>query len=101
MPRASIVFCFCYLEHCCADFRKQNRKSNSIKDTCSVITVTLDISKRKYPVVFTRETLPQTCLKLIPVPDSMSVIIIAADAIIYIDDSSLGIGIAVNTYASS
>ncbi|PKC68294.1 hypothetical protein RhiirA1_457369 [Rhizophagus irregularis] len=76
-------------------------KSNSIKDTCSVITVTLDISKQKYPVVFTRDALPQTCLKLIPVPDSMGVIIIAADAIIYIDDSSLGVGIAVNTYASS
>ncbi|CAG8638902.1 15184_t:CDS:10, partial [Funneliformis caledonium] len=76
-------------------------KSNSIKDTCSVITVTLDISKQKYPVVFTRDTLPQTCLKLISVPDSMGVIIITSDAIIYIDDSSLGIGIAVNTYASS
>jgi cleavage and polyadenylation specificity factor subunit 1 len=71
-----------------------------MKDTCSVITVTLDIPKRKYPVVFTRDALPQTCLKLIPVPDSMGVIIIAADAIIYIDDSSLGIGVAVNTYAS-
>lgn len=80
---------------------KINRKSNSIKDTCSVITVTLDISKQKYPVVFTRDALPQTCLKLIPVPDSVGVIIIAADAIIYIDDSSLGVGIAVNTYASS
>ncbi|CAB4414755.1 unnamed protein product [Rhizophagus irregularis] len=47
-----------------------------------------------YLSVFTRDALPQTCLKLIPVPDSMGVIIIAADAIIYIDDSSLGVGIA-------
>ncbi|CAG8596773.1 4454_t:CDS:10 [Cetraspora pellucida] len=72
------------------------------KDTCSLVVVSLDISQKVYPVIYSMDKLPHSCVKLIPIQKPVGgILIITANAIIHVDQSSPGIGITVNGYAMS
>ncbi|CAG8591653.1 23817_t:CDS:10, partial [Racocetra persica] len=77
-------------------------KMSTNKDTCSLVVVSLDISQKVYPVIYSMDKLPHSCVKLIPIQKPVGgILIITANAIIHVDQSSPGIGIAVNGYAMS
>ncbi|CAG8787288.1 5987_t:CDS:2, partial [Acaulospora morrowiae] len=77
-------------------------KLNSNKDTCSLVVVSLDISQKMYPVIYSMDNLPHSCVKLISIPKPVGgILVITANAIIHVDQSSKGIGVSVNGYALS
>ncbi|CAG8629175.1 177_t:CDS:10 [Dentiscutata erythropus] len=77
-------------------------KMNTNKDTCSLVVVSLDISQKVYPVIYSMDKLPHSSVKLIPIQKPVGgILVITANAIIHVDQSSPGIGIAVNGYATS
>ncbi|CAG8621050.1 17852_t:CDS:10, partial [Gigaspora margarita] len=77
-------------------------KMNTSKDTCSLVVVSIDISQKVYPVIYAMDKLPHSSVKLIPIQKPVGgILIITANAIIHVDQSSPGIGIAVNGYAMS
>ncbi|RIB01623.1 CPSF A subunit region-domain-containing protein [Gigaspora rosea] len=77
-------------------------KMNTSKDTCSLVVVSIDISQKLYPVIYSMDKLPHSSVKLIPIQKPVGgILIITANAIIHVDQSSPGIGIAVNGYATS
>ncbi|CAG8433080.1 10709_t:CDS:10 [Diversispora eburnea] len=77
-------------------------KLNSTKDSCSLVVVSLLISQKAYPIIQSMDNLPHSCVKLISIPKPVGgILIISANAIIHVNQSSKGIGVAVNGYASS
>ncbi|CAH1761431.1 3424_t:CDS:10 [Entrophospora sp. SA101] len=77
-------------------------KLNSQKDTCSLIVISLDIAQKKYPIIYSMDNLPHSCVKTVPVPKPIGgILIITANALIHVIKNSPGIGVSVNGYASS
>ncbi|KAG0331722.1 Cleavage and polyadenylation specificity factor subunit 1 [Podila humilis] len=71
------------------------------KDTCSLVVVSLDITHKTYPIIYSIDNLPYDCTKVIPVPKPIGgILVVSANALIYLDQSSTGFGVAVNAYAS-
>ncbi|KAK9727894.1 mRNA cleavage and polyadenylation factor subunit [Basidiobolus ranarum] len=71
------------------------------KDTCAMVVVSLDLTKKLYPVIYSIDSLPYDCIKLIPVPKPIGgILVVSANALIHVDQSSPGQGIAVNGHAS-
>ncbi|CAG8474587.1 7722_t:CDS:10 [Paraglomus occultum] len=77
-------------------------KLSSKKDTCSLIIVSLDISQKHYPIIYSPKPLPSSSLRLIPIPRPIGgILVIFSNGIIHIDQSSPATGIALNAFASS
>jgi cleavage and polyadenylation specificity factor subunit 1 len=75
-------------------------KLNDAKDTVSLAVVSLDISSRVYPIIYSLDNLPYDCTRLFAVPKpAAGLMVLSANSLIYVAQGSPGIGIAVNGYA--
>ncbi|GAA97624.1 uncharacterized protein L969DRAFT_94765 [Mixia osmundae IAM 14324] len=72
------------------------------KDITSLVMVTLDIGSRNYPVIFEADGLPYDALSLSVCPRELGgVVILCANSLVHIDQSSKMTGIAVNGWTST
>ncbi|KAF9917041.1 Cleavage and polyadenylation specificity factor subunit 1 [Lobosporangium transversale] len=70
------------------------------KDTCSLVVVSLDITHRVYPIIYSIDKLPYDCTKVIAVPKPVGgLLIVSANALIHLDQGSTGVGVGLNAYA--
>jgi len=70
------------------------------KDTCSMVVVSLDITHKVYPIIYSIDQLPYDCTKVIAVPKPVGgLLIVSANALIHIDQGSAGMGVALNAFA--
>ncbi|KAF9970856.1 Cleavage and polyadenylation specificity factor subunit 1 [Actinomortierella ambigua] len=70
------------------------------KDTCSLVVVSLDISHKSYPIIYSIDHLPYDCTKIIPMPKPIGgMLVVSANALIHLDQGSTGMGVGVNGYA--
>ncbi|KAF5370352.1 hypothetical protein D9758_007006 [Tetrapyrgos nigripes] len=71
------------------------------KDTTHLIIFTLDITPQKFPIITSVEGLPHDALSLLPCSSSVSgVVVITANSIIYVDQSSRRVSLPLNGWAS-
>ncbi|KAG0002046.1 Cleavage and polyadenylation specificity factor subunit 1 [Entomortierella chlamydospora] len=69
------------------------------KDTCSLVVVSLDITHKLYPIIYSIDNLPYDCTKVIAVPKPIGgLLVVSANALIHLDQGSTGLGVAVNGY---
>ncbi|KAK3837510.1 MAG: CPSF A subunit region-domain-containing protein [Linnemannia gamsii] len=70
------------------------------KDTCSLVVVSLDITHKVYPIIYSIDNLPYDCTKIIAMPKPVGgLLVVSANALIHLDQGSSGMGVAVNGYA--
>ncbi|KAG0368622.1 CPSF A subunit region-domain-containing protein [Gamsiella multidivaricata] len=70
------------------------------KDTCSLVVVSLDITHKVYPIIYSIDQLPYDCTKVIAVPKPVGgLLVVSANALIHLDQGSTGMGVGVNGYA--
>ncbi|KAF9903816.1 Cleavage and polyadenylation specificity factor subunit 1 [Linnemannia zychae] len=70
------------------------------KDTCSLVVVSLDITHKVYPIIYSIDNLPYDCTKVIAMPKPVGgLLVVSANALIHLDQGSSGMGVAVNGYA--
>ncbi|KAI8362546.1 CPSF A subunit region-domain-containing protein [Mortierella sp. GBAus27b] len=70
------------------------------KDTCSLVVVSLNITHKMYPIIYSIDQLPYDCTKVIAVPKPVGgLLVVSANALIHLDQGSTGMGVAVNGYA--
>jgi cleavage and polyadenylation specificity factor subunit 1 len=61
--------------------------------------VSLNITHKTYPIIYSIDQLPYNCTKIIGVPKPVGILlVISANAFIHLDQGSAGIGVAVNGY---
>ncbi|KAI0027906.1 CPSF A subunit region-domain-containing protein [Vararia minispora EC-137] len=74
---------------------------NEHKDTMRLFIFTLDIVRRHYPVITAVDGLPYDCLSLLPCPPSTGgAMVLAANALIHIDQAGRKTGLAVNGWTA-
>ncbi|KAM3586172.1 mRNA cleavage and polyadenylation factor subunit [Umbelopsis sp. WA50703] len=72
------------------------------KDTVSLAVISLDISSRVYPIIYSLDNLPFDSTKLYAMPKpAAGLMVVSANALIYVAQGSPGIGIAVNAYTKT
>ncbi|CEP07342.1 hypothetical protein [Parasitella parasitica] len=72
----------------------------SVKDTVSVVVVSLDLTAKIYPIIYSIDKLPYDCIKLVAMPKPVTgVLVIAANSLLHVSQGSPGVGVAVNGYA--
>ncbi|KAI8343824.1 CPSF A subunit region-domain-containing protein [Blakeslea trispora] len=72
----------------------------TVKDTVSVVVVSLDLTAKIYPIIYSIDRLPYDCLKLVAMPKPVTgVLVIAANSLLHVSQGSPGVGVAVNGYA--
>ncbi|KAF9983556.1 Cleavage and polyadenylation specificity factor subunit 1, partial [Modicella reniformis] len=70
------------------------------KDTCSLVVVSLNITHKTYPIIYSIDQLPYDCTKIIAVPKPVGgVLVVSANALIHLDQGSAGMGVGVNGFA--
>lgn len=71
----------------------------STKDTVSVVVISLDLTAKVYPIIYSLDKLPYDCLKLVAMPKPVTgVLVIAANSLLHVSQGSPGVGVAVNGY---
>ncbi|KAG0172330.1 Cleavage and polyadenylation specificity factor subunit 1 [Apophysomyces sp. BC1034] len=69
------------------------------KDTVSVVVISLDLSAKIYPIIYSLDKLPYDCLKLFAMPKPVDgLLIIASNSLLHVSQGSPGVGVAVNGY---
>ncbi|CEJ01321.1 hypothetical protein RMCBS344292_15353 [Rhizopus microsporus] len=69
------------------------------KDTVSLVVVSLDLTAKVYPIIYSIDKLPYDCLKLVPMPKPVTgMLVIAANSLLHVSQGSPGVGVAVNGY---
>ncbi|KAG1099784.1 hypothetical protein G6F42_017773 [Rhizopus arrhizus] len=72
----------------------------SVKDTVSVVVISLDLTAKIYPIIYSIDKLPYDCIKLVAMPKPVTgVLVIAANSLLHVSQGSPGVGVAVNGYA--
>ena len=72
----------------------------AVKDTVSVVVISLDLTAKIYPIIYSIDQLPYDCLKLVAMPKPVAgVLVIAANSLLHVSQGSPGVGVAVNGYA--
>ncbi|KAF7292889.1 Cleavage and polyadenylation specific protein [Mycena indigotica] len=70
------------------------------KDTTKLTIFTMDVVGQHYPIITSVSGLPHDCIHLVPCPASVGgVVILTSNALIYVDQSSRRIGLAMNGWA--
>lgn len=70
------------------------------KDTVQLFIFTLDLVTKKYPIITAVENLPHDCLSILPCAPSLGgVIVVASNALIYVDQASRKTVLPVNGWA--
>ncbi|KAI8969822.1 CPSF A subunit region-domain-containing protein [Pilobolus umbonatus] len=71
----------------------------SVKDTVSVVVISLDLTAKIYPVIYSIDKLPYDCIRLVAMPKPVTgVLVIAANSLLHVSQGSPGVGVAVNGY---
>jgi cleavage and polyadenylation specificity factor subunit 1 len=65
----------------------------------SVVVISLDLTAKIYPIIYSIDKLPYDCLKLVAMPKPVTgVLVIAANSLLHVSQGSPGVGVAVNGY---
>ena len=65
-----------------------------------MVVVSLNISHKMYPIIYSIDQLPYDCTRIIAVPKPVGgLLVVSANAFIHLDQGSAGMGVAVNGYA--
>lgn len=68
----------------------------------SVVVISLDLSAKIYPVIYSLDNLPYDCHKLVAMPRPVNgLLIIAANSLLHVSQGSPGVGVAVNGYCKA
>lgn len=71
----------------------------TVKDTASVVVISLDLTAKIYPIIYSIDKLPYDCLKLVAMPKPVAgVLVIAANSLLHVSQGSPGVGVSVNGY---
>lgn len=63
------------------------------------MVISLDLSAKIYPIIYSIDKLPYDCLKLVAMPKPVTgVLVIAANSLLHVSQGSPGVGVAVNGY---
>lgn len=66
------------------------------------MVISLDLSDKVYPVIFSVDKLPSDSLQLIAMPKPIhGTLVISANALLHVSQGSPGVGVAVNAYTKS
>ncbi|KAJ3329950.1 Cleavage and polyadenylation specificity factor subunit 1 [Blyttiomyces sp. JEL0837] len=70
------------------------------RDTRALVVVSLDISRKAYPILFQIEQLPYNCASILPMPSPIGgLVIVSPNALIHVDQTSIpGVACVVNKY---
>ncbi|XP_050434268.1 cleavage and polyadenylation specificity factor subunit 1 [Adelges cooleyi] len=72
------------------------------KDTCAMVAISLNIQQRVHPVIWSLDSLPYDCQKVIPVSRPIGgVLIMAVNSLIYLNQSVPPYGVALNSIAKT
>ncbi|KAI8337525.1 CPSF A subunit region-domain-containing protein [Chlamydoabsidia padenii] len=72
------------------------------KDTSSVVVISLDLTEKVYPVIYSLHQLPYDSLQLVAMPKPIhGMMVISANALLHLSQGSPGVGVAVNAYAKT
>ncbi|KAI8084961.1 CPSF A subunit region-domain-containing protein [Halteromyces radiatus] len=72
------------------------------KDTASIMVISLDLTEKVYPVIYSLHHLPYDSLQLVAMPKPIhGMMVISANALLYVSQGSPGVGVGVNAYAKS
>ncbi|KAI9279545.1 CPSF A subunit region-domain-containing protein [Sporodiniella umbellata] len=72
---------------------------SSNKDTVSLVVISLDFTAKIYPIIYSINSLPYDCHKLVAMPKPVTgMLVIAANSILHVSQGSPGVGVAVNGY---
>lgn len=64
------------------------------------MVVSLNITHKVYPIIYSIDNLPYDCTKIIAMPKPVGgLLVVSANALIHLDQGSSGMGVAVNGYA--
>lgn len=75
------------------------RRLANAKDTVSVVVISLDITSKVYPIIYSLDNLPYDCRKLVAMPKPVDgLLIIASNSLLHVSQGSPGVGVAVNGY---
>ncbi|KAJ1927894.1 mRNA cleavage and polyadenylation factor subunit [Tieghemiomyces parasiticus] len=67
------------------------------RDTCAVVVLSLDLTNKTAPAINHHRNLPYDCFRLVAAPaPTGGVMVIAANAVIHLDQGSAGVGVSVN-----
>ncbi|CDH59136.1 cleavage and polyadenylation specificity factorsubunit 1 [Lichtheimia corymbifera JMRC:FSU:9682] len=71
----------------------------NVKDTVSVVVISLDLTARIYPVIYSIDNLPYDCRRLVPMPKPVNgLLVLASNSILHVAQGSPGVGVAVNGF---
>ncbi|KAI9321430.1 CPSF A subunit region-domain-containing protein [Dichotomocladium elegans] len=69
------------------------------KDTASVVVISLDLTAKIYPIIYSVDNLPYDCRKLVAMPKPVNgFLVLASNSILHLAQGSPGVGVAVNGY---
>ncbi|ORY96617.1 CPSF A subunit region-domain-containing protein [Syncephalastrum racemosum] len=69
------------------------------KDTVSIVVISLDLSSKIYPVIYSLDNLPYDCLSLVAMPKPVNgLLVLASNSLLHVSQGSPGVGVAVNGY---
>ncbi|KAI9004902.1 CPSF A subunit region-domain-containing protein [Phycomyces nitens] len=69
------------------------------KDTVSIVVISLDLSAKAYPIIYSLDNLPYDCRSLVAMPKPVDgLLVIASNALLHVSQGSPGVGVAVNGY---
>ncbi|KAI9307983.1 CPSF A subunit region-domain-containing protein [Cunninghamella echinulata] len=72
------------------------------KDVCSIMVISLDLSEKVYPVIYSLDKLPSDSLQLVAMPKPIhGILVISSNALLHVSQGSPGVGVAVNGYTKS
>ncbi|KAG2221910.1 hypothetical protein INT45_013246, partial [Circinella minor] len=72
------------------------------KDTVSVVVISLDLSNKIYPIIYSLDHLPYDCRRLVAMPKPVNgLLVISANSILHVSQGSPGVGVAVNGYTKT
>ncbi|XP_053203071.1 cleavage and polyadenylation specificity factor subunit 1-like [Panonychus citri] len=72
------------------------------RDTCSMVTLSLNVHQRVHPVIWSTSHLPFDCFAALPVPKPVGgVIIFAVNSLIYLNQSVPPYAVSLNSFADS
>ncbi|XP_017304964.1 cleavage and polyadenylation specificity factor subunit 1-like, partial [Diaphorina citri] len=72
------------------------------KDTCSMVSVSLNIQQRVYPVIWSVSNLPFDCIQALPVRKPLGgTLILTNNALIYLNQSIPPYGVSLNSIADA
>lgn len=64
-----------------------------------MVVISLDLTAKVYPIIYSLDKLPYDCLKLVAMPKPVTgVLVIAANSLLHVSQGSPGVGVAVNGY---